>query len=293
MIDYDRGNWRQTVFAFHGTVLPYVLGRTGLVTAFCLVLYLLDEFIWSRYLGVELPHLDPTAHTVLGTALGFLIVFRNNSSSNRFWEARSHWGMLVNCSRNLARMGAVYAGPAEDLARLIAAYVIAVRENLRGNKDLEALRPWLSGRILDELVGANNPPSLLSRQLSNWIATRQSEGRLDAMQAMCMEQLVGTMVDSQGGCEKIHKTPLPFVYAALIRQLLLLYLFTLPFILVPRMDFAAPLAIAVLCLGMMGIEEAGVEIEDPFGLDPNHLPLDQICEAIAKDAAALARETPS
>jgi ion channel-forming bestrophin family protein len=288
VIDYERTGWWRMCFAVRGTVLPYVLGRAGLVTGFCLLLYVVDEHLLEK-LGFPLPALDPVGHTVLGTALSLLIVFRTNSSNGRYWEARSHWGMLVNSSRNLVRMGAVYAGPAEDLARLVAAYVVAVKETLRGNTDLASLRPLLSGRVFDSLVGASNPPSLLSRQLSEWIATRQAEGRLDSMHAMRMEQVVGTMVDAQGGCEKIRKTPLPFVYAALIKQILLLYLGTLPFVLVPKMDFVAPLVVAVVSLGMLGIEEAGVEVEDPFGLEPNHLPLDSICAAIAKDAMALAK----
>src|SRR5439155_4793539 len=95
------------------------------------------------------------------------------------------------------------------------------------------------------------------------------------------------MVDNQGGCEKIRRTPLPFIYAALLKQILFLYLMTLPFVLVPLMGMLAPLVLMGVSLGMLGIEEAGVEIEDPFGLDPNHLPLDQICASIARDVADL------
>jgi len=39
---------------------------------------------------------------------------------------------------------------------------------------------------------------------------------------------------------------------------------------------------------MLGIEEAGVEIEGPFGVDLNHLPLESICETIARDVHDLA-----
>ena len=42
-------------------------------------------------------------------------------------------------------------------------------------------------------------------------------------------------------------------------------------------------------MGTLGIEEAGIEIESPFGVDPNHLPLERLCEAIGRDAADLAR----
>ncbi len=102
-----------------------------------------------------------------------------------------------------------------------------------------------------------------------------------------MVTLIDILVDNQGGCEKIHRTPLPFVYAALIKQVLFVYLGSLPFVLVPAISFMAPVITAVVSLGMLGIEEAGVEVEDPFGLEPNHLPLDQICAMIGRDLADL------
>jgi len=35
---------------------------------------------------------------------------------------------------------------------------------------------------------------------------------------------------------------------------------------------------------LIGIEEIGVEIEDPFGDDPNDLPIDDICQNIISNA---------
>ena len=102
-----------------------------------------------------------------------------------------------------------------------------------------------------------------------------------------MDQILSTMVDNQGGCERIQRTPLPFVYAALIKQILLLYLVSLPLVLVNKMGFAAPIVVAVVSFGMPGIEEAGIEIEDPFDTDPNSLPLEQFCATIARDTAML------
>lgn len=286
MIEYDRVSWWKTLLSFQGTVLPHVLGRVGLLTAFCLSLVLLDDYALEQF-GYPLPALDQLGHTVLGVAMSLLIVFRTNSSYSRFWEGRGHWGMIVNASRNLARMGAIYAGPADDLARLIAAYVIAVRENLRGNRDLSMIRPLVPGRWLEAARSATNPPNILAAALSDWIERRRVEGRIDSYQAMSLEEVVRLLVDNQGACEKIQKTPLPFVYAALIKLLLLLYLASLPFVLVAKMGFVAPLVVAVVSFGLLGIEEAGIEIEDPFGLDPNNLPLERICDTIARDVAAL------
>lgn len=287
MIDYDRTSWWWNCFSWRGTVLPYVLARVGLLTAWCLALYLFNELVLEPQ-GRKLPKLDPIGHQVLGVALGMFIVFRTNSAHSRFWEARSHWGMLVNTTRNLVRLGAVYAPPADDLARLVTAYVLMLREQLRDNRSLETIRHLVPGRVLDRLAGVNNPAQVLASFLSEWIAGRLAAGRLDPILAARMESLVGVLVDNQGGCEKIRRTPLPFVYAVLIKQVLLIYLATLPFVLVPLMDFMAPLVLMGVSLGLLGIEEAGVEIEDPFGLDPNHLPLNQICAAIGRDVADLA-----
>jgi predicted membrane chloride channel (bestrophin family) len=38
----------------------------------------------------------------------------------------------------------------------------------------------------------------------------------------------------------------------------------------------------------LGIEEAGVEIEDPSGDDPNDLPVETMCTTIGMDSKALA-----
>jgi ion channel-forming bestrophin family protein len=283
MIVYEPSHWWRVLFSFGGTVLPRVLGRVGLLTGLCLALCLLDEHVLQPA-RCPLPPLDQLGHTVLGVALGMLIVFRTNSAYQRYWEGRSHWGALINASRNLARGGAAFAGPADDLARLLAAYALAVKQKVRDTRDFAELRPLVSGRVYEQLSKANDPPALLTRGLSDWINSRLREGRLHPQQAAQLEALVCALVDQQGGCEKIRKTPLPFVYAALIKQILFVYLLSLPFVLVAKMGYAAPLVVAVVALGMLGIEEAGVEIENPFDLDANNLPLESLCATIARDA---------
>jgi ion channel-forming bestrophin family protein len=286
VIEYSRKSWWQITLTLHGTVLPNVLGRVGFLTGFSLALCLLNARVLTRY-SYPLPALDQLGHTVLGVALSMLISSRTTASNNRYWEGRQCWGGIVNASRNLARLGAVYAGPAEELAGLIAAYVIAVRENLRGHKDLREVYHLLPGYIAQQATDAASPSTILSKFISQWIQRRRSEGAIDVYQAMTMEGELNRLIDNQGGCERIQKTPLPFVYAALIKQVLMVYLVTLPFVLVAKMGFAAPMVVAVVSLGMLGIEEAGVEVEDPFGTEPNSLPLEDICDTIGRDVRAL------
>ena len=295
MITYQRRNWFQVIFRYYGTVLPRVLGRVAMVAMLSLVLTLLkqDAFPWIEeqfQFNINIPYLDPIGHTVLGVALGMLIVFRTNSSNGRYWEGRSHWGMLINQSRSLVRIGHVWAGPADDLARLVTAYVLAVKQVLRDDMNLEELAHYLPGRLYERICSVGNPPTRVARAIEEWIHEKQLIGKIDTRTAAVMQNLLNLMVDQQGGCEKIHKTPLPFIYASLIKMSLTLYVFSLPFVLIEKVGFAAPAIAALVALGMMGIEEAGVEIEDPFGLEPNDLPLEQLCPTIARDTAQLTKE---
>jgi putative membrane protein len=68
-----------------------------------------------------------------------------------------------------------------------------------------------------------------------------------------------------------------------------LYCLTLPFCLVQPMGWWSILATVFIAYVMLGIEEIGVEIEDPFGTDANDLPLERICETIAKNLDELRR----
>jgi predicted membrane chloride channel (bestrophin family) len=48
-------------------------------------------------------------HTLLGSALGLLLVFRTNAAYNRFWEGRKIWEALLAQSRDIARLAIVYS----------------------------------------------------------------------------------------------------------------------------------------------------------------------------------------
>ena len=104
---------------------------------------------------------------------------------------------------------------------------------------------------------------------------------------MTVDQNVQLLVDYVGGCERIHKTPLPFAYVVHLRRALIIYCFTLPFALITVFDWWTVLVTFFLAYTLLGIEEIGVEIEDPFGQDDNDLPLDRFCTTIEKDLRAL------
>jgi putative membrane protein len=288
VIEYDRYSWWKVIFSFNGSVLPNVLGRVGLLTAFSIFVCATNDYVLKIF-DERLPKLNPIGHTILGTSLGLLIVFRTNSSNARYWEGRSHWGMMVNTCRSLTRMAKIYGSNASEFATMLTAYVVCVKENLRGTKNFGMLSSLLNGRQYEKMAAANNPPSVLALFLSELIKKEIDKGEIPIQITARMEEQVIKLLDAQGGCEKIIKTPLPFVYASLIKQVLFVYLYTLPFALATDMDWATPVVVAVVGFGMFGIEEAGVEIENPFGMQLNDLPLEKICETISKDVVDIAK----
>ncbi len=96
MIQYDPHRWLDHLFDVKGSLISEI----SLRVLSCLV-WAVGVVAFDRY--VAKVEISATAHTLVGVALGMLLVFRTNSSYNRFWEGRQLWGGLVNETRNLAR----------------------------------------------------------------------------------------------------------------------------------------------------------------------------------------------
>ena len=97
---------------------------------------------------------------------------------------------------------------------------------------------------------------------------------------VAVEQVVQRLVDALGSCERIHATPLPFVYVVHLRRTLIWYCFSLPLALVQTYGWGTTVVVALVAYTFFGIEEIGVEIEDPFGNDANDLPLERYCQRL-------------
>lgn len=293
MIEYNRYSWWKTVFSFRGTALSQAWGRLLAVTLFAVVVQ--SSFVAGEVVGWihdgQVDKLDPTGHAVLGSLIGFLIVFRMNSSNNRYWEGRSHWGQLINSSRSLVRCGAEYTSSGNELADLVSAYVVCLRQSLRGQRDLTDIEMFVSPETLAEVARFGNQPTALTAEISAWIHRQRRAGKIDPQMVRQMENELSRLVDAQGGCEKIQKTPLPFAYVAMIKQLILVYLVTLPIVLCERCGWWTPGLVATIAFGLFGMEEASVEIEDPFGVDDNCLDLETYTLTISRDVGQLAAAT--
>jgi ion channel-forming bestrophin family protein len=286
MIDYDPQSWLRIVSTIRGTVAPRLVGRVVVAIALGFVA------LWAyESAGVAVP---PLAHTLIGVALGLLLVFRTNASYGRYVEAREMLGRLVSASRDLARQVASYVASdaaggdhRRDIQRWIGAFYELLVQNVREQDRLEALRGRLTADELAELTGATARAAVAARWISLRLAALRRGGSIDAETLRVMDGNVTLMVQVLGGCERIRRTPVPFAYAQHIKVFLVLFCYTVPFVMVESLGAYTPVASAVLAFALFGIDEIGVEIEDPFGTDPNDLPMDQIGAAIEHSVAEL------
>jgi len=290
MIEYNRYSWWKNTFSWHGTAFRMAGRRILIFIVYAFIVQVayegaLDVGLFSDEHFLKL---DPAAHTLLGSLVGFLIVFRMNASNARYWEGRSHWGMIINCSRNIVRVGCAHTRDGEQLADLVTGYVIALRRALQGQRDLLEADIHLPEPLCREAIRFGNPPTAVTAAISDWIVEHRRTGELDSQMVRHMEDLLCRLVDSQGGCEKIQKTPMPFPYVVMLKQIIVAYLLTMPLVLCERCGWWTPLMVGIVALGLLGMEEASVEIEDPFGTDENCLNLEALTLTIARDTGQLA-----
>ena len=229
----------------------------------------------------------PLAHSLLGVALGMLLVFRTNASYDRYWEGRRRWSEIVAASRSLVRGWVSHGGTNRAFIPLVTAYVVAVANRLRPSGSDPILRPALAPPDACALDGASANPAALSLRMSNHLHARVRAGDLHPSLAAHLEACLAALTQHESACERIATSPMPRAYIVQIRRLLAVYVFTLPFALVADLGWFTVPATLVIAFGLLGIEAAGTEIEDPFGDDANDLPLADYCARVRRDTKLL------
>lgn len=295
MILYDRHRWFRALFSWRGTALRRAKWRVLAMTLYAVVMQAAYE-VGVSLRGVEfkgLFALEGGQHAVLGALLGFLIVFRMNASNNRYWEGRTCWGQIINACRNIVRVGVAYSDRGAELAGLVAGYADCLRRSLQGGYDMEEIEMYLPEDLTRQAMRYGNPPTRVALAITAWIERGFREGQLHPQVVRQLEDQVARLVDAQGACERILKTPLPFVYVVMIKQLIMIYLLTLPFAVGSLSGWWSPVLMAIIALGLFGIEEASVETEDPFGRGENCLDMETFTVGIARDAGQMAASKPA
>ncbi|MDZ7646501.1 MAG: bestrophin family protein [Cytophagales bacterium] len=207
---------------------------------------------------------------------GLFLVFRTNSSYDRWVEGAKLWGSLVNNTRNLALKVNAFLDPADSesrvwFAKMIPNFVFSVKEHLRKGTKLSELE-IVDDHFLDNLAGINHVPNRLSSMMYLRVNTLYKKNQISGDQLFLMDKELKEFTDILGACERIKNTPIPYNYSMYIKQFIFIYLITLPFAFVTTSGYLTIPIVTLVTFVLLSVELIAEEIEDPFGLDINDLP---------------------
>lgn len=279
MINYNPKAWFTFIFHIHKAdtfrkLWPLMLS----VSAFSGLVAFLELHFFKLSQNNSVSNIN-MMHSILGFVISLLLVFRTNTSYDRWWEGRRLLGELTNVSRNLAikiKSLKLDQQEFEYFRYAIPKYAFALKEHLR-----EKLY-FGKNSFLVEVDGGKHIPNQIAGSLSARVYDLHADGRITGEQLIILSTDLNRFTDICGGCERIKKTPIPFSYSAFIKKFMFLYVITLPFGWVFSLGFYVVLIVPFILYVLASLELIAEEIEDPFGMDANDLPVDEICNNIEK-----------
>lgn len=170
-----------------------------------------------------------------------MLVFRNQTSYNRFWDGRNGMNTLNTCIRNLVRTIATNAyspraapSPAEKedierTLRILMAIPFAVKNHLRaewgaawafgsdvGEDGVAAYNPDYASLLPVGLEGHEDEglglPFQLTFFVDGFIKRGEQRGWFNAPGASQMQAQLNTLMDAYGKMETIKLTPIPVAH---------------------------------------------------------------------------------
>ncbi len=212
-------------------------------------------------------------------------VFRTNKSYKRWDEARKNWGMNINHTRDLVRMGNAYYDRSQvsperaqdDLNRLALctwAFVRSMKRHLSPPwEDEDAFQKELYEKLPPEqaknIINAAHRPNRALQDLSTSIENLP----MHFIRRNEIHAAATIFEDNLGSSERLLSSPIPVFYARWSARFLAAWLLLLPLGLWGPVGNSwnhidlIPVT-AVLSMFMFGIEELATQLEEPFTVLP-------------------------
>jgi putative membrane protein len=279
MIVRPQQHWFRRLFVWHGSVLPKILFRLSLNFAFACIAVVC--YLWHELLDINLT-LAP--FSLLGVAIAIFLGFRNNASYARFTEARLLWGNLLITERSLLReVKSLMPDPAEQaryFTALLIAFTYCLKHQLRKTDMHGDLDRMLPASERNSVLNSHSPCNTLLLKMGMWLGEQRRLGRISDINFHSIDNNLNHLSSILGGCERISNTPIPFAYSLIVHRTVYLFCALLPFALVSDLHYLTPLVSVFISYTFISLDSLAEELEDPFGLAPNDLPLNAISATI-------------
>ena len=286
-----KGFWREAI-ALQGSitlhVTPSIIVSGLLATVVCGIAWLMHRMFEVSF------SLDISPFGFAGAVLGILLVIRLNAGYDRWWEARTLWGGIVNQSRNLVISAMAY-GPDDpewrnSLTRWVAMFPHVARHRLRDEPHPPEMLNLMGCHASTQQSDLIHAPSVVAGRIGELLREARERFEMDGFSFIQLDQERAKLINHLGGCERILATPLPRIYSITIRRFILLFLMLLPVALLQLIGVGwyIPIITMLVAYPLLALDQMGVELENPFSTNSlSHLPLDDISANIEQDLLSI------
>ena len=234
--------------------------------------------------------LDSSAYfSGITLVLGFLLVFRTQLAYDRYWEGRTTIQVMMSKLEDVAIHGKTFVRGTDrkiwqrELANLLLTYMIFVMADLRGMLDLDDIIERYALQMKSQqrhmlYTHHYRPYVVMGWIVEHWVKQSVKAGGIatsDPIQSRTYEILSEAQL-AYNGAQKIQTTPFPFPLMQVCGMLLHVYMFSAPLVIGTflRNWYLSPILSFFSVLGFFALNKTSEEMEDPFGIDPNDLPLE-------------------
>lgn len=259
--------------------------------------YLLEHFvIRSR---IILPGIIPT---IIGTALAFFIGFNNDQAYDRWWEARTIWGAIVNNSRTWARQVLNYTKPDSqledsallDLKRVMVkrqiAFLYALKDYLRNHEE-GAHESFLVRDDIESIKTQSNLHNALMNLQSRDLQFLYNKKAVDGFQYLEWNKMIVELCNNMGQCERIRNTVFPTTYSFYTKFFIGLFIVTLTLVTSTLVDYWSVFFGSLIGYIFFVSHTIGIYLVDPFEMRATSLPLNHIVRTIEINLLEMLGET--
>ncbi len=292
MIIRNKNNSFTLLFAWYGTILPTVLPALAIVVFLSTVLvYLSSQHFFQA------PSVPAIGFTIFGIILSIFLSFRNTACYERWWEGRKLWGTLIATSRHISRDSHVLSEHHRQvLMYRVMLFSNLLRDRLRSqNQPIEFYenKVQLTTNDYQALFQHINASQYILESIQKDLVIALKTGEISDIIYQGLNQHIVELGNVQAGCDRILSTPLPFSYSVLLHRTVYCFCFILPFSLEASLGIWTPILVGLIAYLFLGLDALSEQLEEPFGLQDNDLPLNSMVRLIEREMlSSLGEELP-
>ncbi len=273
-------------------IIKYTGGMILGLLAIVLLTWLANRFIEFEEITTLLPSI-----AVFGTIMSLFLAFKTNESYNRWWEARTLWGSMVNYSRSFARQvlnlitldtGTTLKSQEEltalqrELIYRHIGYINALRMSLRNQNNWAELKPFLDENERLEIIDRANVSTQLVQKQAQTLKNI-FDGNSNDFRYMQIDSTLNEFYNIQGGCERIKNTVFPRIYSFFTTLFTWLFAISLVFSLYDDLNWEILVMRVAVAFVFLTLEKISRSLKDPFENNISDTPMTAICRTIEID----------